>query len=146
MPAISFPDYASHIADILDRITTSGEAVLLNHQVDQRSASLGFIAGTLQFEDGSTLHFREFVSTGLHHPRMMYAYHYQDAGSNLIFRYDNAAHKPPLPQPEHKHTQPHRDFSGSNVAGNYRSHSQQTEVIYWYPQKDPQCPLTSKTP
>ncbi len=34
----------------------------------------------------------------------MYAYHYQDVEHNLIFRYDNAAHKPALPQPEHKHT------------------------------------------
>jgi len=30
--------------------------------------------------------------------------HYQDANKALIFRYDNAAHSPPLPQAEHKHT------------------------------------------
>jgi len=34
----------------------------------------------------------------------MYAYHYQDAAKKLIFRYDNAPHKPPLAQSEHKHT------------------------------------------
>ena len=34
----------------------------------------------------------------------MYAYHYQDANRDLISRYDNAAHRPPLPQAEHKHT------------------------------------------
>ena len=34
----------------------------------------------------------------------MYAYHYQDASNNLIFRYDNAAHKPALPLADHKHT------------------------------------------
>jgi hypothetical protein len=34
----------------------------------------------------------------------MYAYHYQDAGKALVFRYDNAAHLPPLPRAEHKHT------------------------------------------
>ena len=28
----------------------------------------------------------------------MYAYHYQDADTNLVFRYDNAAHKPALPR------------------------------------------------
>ncbi len=34
----------------------------------------------------------------------MYAYHYQDATGILIFRYDNALHRPPLEQREHKHT------------------------------------------
>ena len=34
----------------------------------------------------------------------MYAYHYQDVNKGLIFRYDNAVHRPPLPQAEHKHT------------------------------------------
>jgi len=33
----------------------------------------------------------------------MYAYHYE-VGGKLGFRYDNAAHRPPLPQAEHKHT------------------------------------------
>jgi hypothetical protein len=35
----------------------------------------------------------------------MYAYHYQDVERNLIFRYDNAAHRLALPYPAHKHTQ-----------------------------------------
>jgi len=34
----------------------------------------------------------------------MYAYHYQDSQKALVFRYDNAAHRLPLPQAEHKHT------------------------------------------
>ena len=104
MPAINFPEYAQRITDILNKVTTTGEAVLIDHQIDQRASSLGFIAGTLQFENGNTLHFREFINTGQSEPRMMYAYHYQDMNSNLIFRYDNAAHKPALSQSEHKHT------------------------------------------
>jgi hypothetical protein len=35
--------------------------------------------------------------------KLSYAYHCQDAKDNLIFRYDNAAHKPALPYPCHKH-------------------------------------------
>jgi hypothetical protein len=34
----------------------------------------------------------------------MYAYHYQGGDGQLFFRCDNAAHRPPLPAPEHKHT------------------------------------------
>lgn len=34
----------------------------------------------------------------------MYTYHYQHAGNQLIFRYDNARHRPSPRSFEHKHT------------------------------------------
>jgi hypothetical protein len=58
----------------------------------------------LVFDDGSELHFREFVDTTLDEPRVIYAYHYQGADGALVFRYDNAVHRPNLSQPEHRHT------------------------------------------
>jgi hypothetical protein len=36
--------------------------------------------------------------------KVMYTYHYQDAGDRLVFRYDNAQHRPTLGSDEHKHT------------------------------------------
>ena len=104
MPATSFPEYAQSIADILDAVIASGQATLFSLQIDQRSMLRGFITGMLLFDDGSELHFREFVDTTLSEPKVMYAYHYQDANTELVFRYDNAAHRPPLSQAEHKHT------------------------------------------
>jgi len=104
MPATNFPEYARIIEDVLDAAIATGEATLVSIQIDQRSSLRGSIAGLLQFNDGSELHFREFVDTSLLEPRLMYAYHYQDANKALIFRYDNAAHRPPLSQAEHKHT------------------------------------------
>jgi len=104
MPATSFPEYAQSITDILDAVVATGQATLVSLQIDQRSMLRGFITGMLLFDDGSELHFREFVDTTLSEPKVMYAYHYQDARAELVFRYDNAAHHPPLPQPEHKHT------------------------------------------
>ncbi len=104
MPVTSFPEYARRIEDVLDAVVATGEATLVNIQIDPRSAFRGFIAGLLQFDDGSELHFREFVDTSQSEPRLMYAYHYQDVNKGLIFRYDNAAHRPRLPQAEHKHT------------------------------------------
>ena len=104
MPTTSFPEYARGIADTLNKVVEASDADSLTLQVDQRSSMQGFIAGSLQFTDGSLLHFREFVD--LHHaqPKLMYAYQYQDVGANIIFRYDNAAHRPALSQAEHKHT------------------------------------------
>ncbi|MBL7183479.1 MAG: hypothetical protein ISS50_03405 [Anaerolineae bacterium] len=104
MPVITFPEYACAIQDVLDAVAATGEANVVNVRKDQRSLLRGFIAGMLQFNDGSELHFREFVNVGLPEPRLMYAYHYQDVNRMLILRYDNAAHRPPLPQAEHKHT------------------------------------------
>lgn len=104
MPATNFPEYALNITDILDSVIATGEATLAMLQVDQRSAMRGFITDSLQFDDGSTLHFREFVDMTHAEPRIMYAYHYQDEDHNLIFRYDNAVHRPALPQSKHKHT------------------------------------------
>lgn len=103
MPITTFPEYARAMQDVLDAVVATGEANVVNVRKDQRSLLRGFIAGMLQFSDGSELHFREFVDVTLSEPRLMYAYHYQDANKVLIFRYDNAAHRPLLPQAEHKH-------------------------------------------
>jgi hypothetical protein len=92
------------MTDLLNQVVATGEIVLSAFQVDQRSAVRGLIAGILQFDDGSELHFREYIDLTQAEPKIMYAYRYQDTDHHLIFRYDNAAHKPALPQPEHQHT------------------------------------------
>jgi Family of unknown function (DUF6516) len=104
MPATTFPEYVQHITDLLNHTVATGEAVLSSLEVDQRSAVRGLVAGILQFGNGSELHFREYIDVMQAQPKIMYAYHYQDVEHNLIFRYDNAAHRPALPQREHKHT------------------------------------------
>lgn len=104
MPAATFSEYVRSLNEALNTVVATGEAVVSTLQVDQRSAVRGFIAGALQFHNRSTLSFREFVDLSQAEPKVMYAYHYQDAAHNLIFRYDNAVHRPSLPQPEHKHT------------------------------------------
>jgi hypothetical protein len=54
MPAISFPEYAREIEDILNRMVVADEAILVNLRVDQRSIVRGLITGSLEFQDGST--------------------------------------------------------------------------------------------
>jgi len=103
MPATSFPDYARQIEQVLNATVAAGEAALLSIQIDQRSSLRGFVIGLLHFNDASQLHFREFVDASQPEPRVLYAYHYQDPDPGLIFRYDNAAHRPLLPQAEHRH-------------------------------------------
>lgn len=103
MPVTNFPEYANAINHLTNHLIASAQARLLHLQIDQRSMFRGFISGIYAFNDDSELHFREFIDLTQAEPRLMYAYHYQDAAKKLIFRYDNASHKPALPQPEHKH-------------------------------------------
>ena len=104
MPVTTFPEYVQHITDLLNHAVAAGEVVLNTLPVDQRSAVRGLIAGVLQFSDGSELHFREYIDVTQAQPKIMYAYHFQDVDHSLIFRYDNAAHRPAPPQRDHRHT------------------------------------------
>ena len=104
MPATNYPEYVRGIEEVLHATVAAGEARLVSIQMDQRSSLRGFVAGVLQFNDASELHFREFVDMSLAEPRLTYAYHYQDLNQELIFRYDNAVHRPSLQSPGHRHT------------------------------------------
>lgn len=104
MPVTTFLEYAASLRKAVEEVVAAGFADVLSFMIDPRSSVRGFIKGHLQFTDGSVLHFREFIDLTREQPKVMYAYHYQDARGKLIFRYDNAAHKPPLPQRDHKHT------------------------------------------
>lgn len=104
MSGIRFPEYLQRVQNTLNEVVAGGQALTVQLQADQRSTTQGFLAGMLAFMDGSELHFREYINLAAPEPRQMYAYHYQDATAQVIFRYDNAAHRPPLSAREHKHT------------------------------------------
>ncbi len=104
MPTVTFLEYVRSIEEVVNRAVATGDATLVSLQMDQRSVVRGLLSGSLQFDDGSTVHFREFVDTSQAEPKVMYVYHYQDTSNTLIFRYDNAAHRPALAQPAHRHS------------------------------------------
>ncbi|MBC8438209.1 MAG: hypothetical protein H8D87_00780 [Deltaproteobacteria bacterium] len=52
----------------------------------------------------SVLHIKEYLDAKYRINRLSYAYQYQDRTGQLIFRYDNAAHRPVLGFNEHKHS------------------------------------------
>lgn len=72
--------------------------------LSKRSSHVGYVRGEVYFVDGSLLHFREFVNLQGDLQRYTYAYHYQRADGQFVFRYDDTAHYPDLPNaPHHKH-------------------------------------------
>ena len=72
---------------------------------ESRPGDQGYLTGELTFVDGSQLHFREFLDTAEGAvEKLMYTYHYQNIDATLIFRYDNALHRPAFSSREHKHS------------------------------------------
>jgi hypothetical protein len=53
--------------------------------------------------NGSVLYIKEYVDAKYAISRVTYAYQFHDHDGNLMFRYDNAVHKPALAFTAHKH-------------------------------------------
>ena len=97
--------YFDQIKASIDRYATASFVLDSSVHFEVRPGDQGYLAGSVTFADGSVLHFAEFLDAvrGVM-DRLMYTYHYQDANNGLIFRYDNARHRPLLRSLEHKHT------------------------------------------
>ncbi len=103
MSTTTFPEYAYAFQHTFDEPIRYGQITHLDLKIDTRSDMRGYISGTAFFENGSEFHFREFIDLTQNEPRLMYAYHFQSSDQQLVFRYDNAPHRPELPTPDHKH-------------------------------------------
>ena len=71
--------------------------------IDCRTEKIGIIKGTITFLDNSCLFFTEYLDVRYEIEKLMYSFHYQQKDGTLIFRYDNAYHKPRLSFTSHKH-------------------------------------------
>jgi hypothetical protein len=95
----------SYLQRLYDTIISRGDIVVEYLAFDDQAQRQGFIEGKLRFFDESLLDFDEaIIVRGREIVKFRYAYHYQNATGQLIFRYDNAPHYPDLPtHPHHKH-------------------------------------------
>ena len=71
--------------------------------IDCRTEKIGIIKGTITFLDNSYLFFTEYLDVRYKIEKLTYPFHYQQKDGTLIFRYDNACHKPRLSFTSHKH-------------------------------------------
>jgi hypothetical protein len=96
--------YFAQIKATVDQYAATNFVLEAKVSFETRPGEQGYLTGTIIFVDDSTLHFSEYLDqAGDTVEKLMYTYHYQDARNQLIFRYDNARHRPPLPSLEHKH-------------------------------------------
>lgn len=95
----------SYLHRLYDTIISRGyievEQLVFNNQSNRR----GTIRGRLKFHDDSLLDFGEvIILQNRRIVKLRYAYHYQNASNEVVFRYDNAPHYPNLStHPHHKH-------------------------------------------
>ncbi len=96
-------EYLSDIVNIIDGYSRAGLVIDSELSTDFRTEKIGVIEGSITFSDNSKLIFTEYLDLKYKPKKLNYSFHYQKHDSTLIFRYDNAKHKPPLVAPEHKH-------------------------------------------
>ena len=100
---MSLSDYVLTVTKQIEEYSKTGLVISSEIRTDFRTEKFGLINGTLIFIDESKLFFTEYVDTRYKVEKLTYSYHYQDTAGQLIFRYDNASHKPALNPREHKH-------------------------------------------
>ena len=96
-------EYQAYLAEVIDSYSRTDLIVASELNTDARTPKIGVIKGVITFVDGSRLFFSEYVDTRYRLEKLTFAYHCQDEECGLIFRYDNAVHKPPLSFSCHKH-------------------------------------------
>src|SRR3989304_2325361 len=73
------------------------------YKKNKQTEKIGIIKGTITFLDNSCLFFTEYLDVRYQIEKLTYSFHYQQKDGTLIFRYDNAYHKPRLSFTSHKH-------------------------------------------
>ncbi len=101
---MSISDYLASFRRDIDRLDTYGFAESIIIQEELRAGRQAVIKAEIVLVDGSCLILREYIGSKYGLEKLSYAYQYQDRDGNLIFRYDNAAHKPKLDAVNHKHS------------------------------------------
>ncbi len=88
----------SYLHRLYDTVISRGYIEVEQLTFDNWSNRRGTIRGRLKFHDGSLLDFGEvIILRNRRIVKLRYAYHYQNASDDVVFRYDNAPHYPNLP-------------------------------------------------
>ena len=96
-------EYLDGIQSAIERYSLAELILTTDISSDFRTEKVGIIRGKMAFIDESALHFTEYLDLRYGIDRLTYSYHYQDKDGSLVFRYDNAKHKPALDCQDHKH-------------------------------------------
>ncbi|WP_373500745.1 DUF6516 family protein [Desulfococcus sp.] len=100
---MSLKAYLGAFHTAVGKIDDYGFAESIDIEQEIRAAKQAVIKSTVVLVDGSVLYIKEFIDAKYRVEKVNYAYQYQDKKGKLIFRYDNARHRPDLGFGDHKH-------------------------------------------
>jgi hypothetical protein len=95
--------YQNNFVAIIQKYVEISWIISFDFSVDSRSNYIGVIRDNLEFLDNSFLFFKEYIDLQDSIEKLPYSFHYQNQDNSLIFRYDNAKHKPDLGYTNHQH-------------------------------------------
>ena len=96
-------EYFARIVKDIEEYSKTNLIIDSDLHIDCRTEKIGIIKGTVTFLDNSCLFFTEYLDVRYKIEKLTYSFHYQQKDGTLIFRYDNAYHKPRLGFAAHKH-------------------------------------------
>jgi len=100
---MSISEYIAILRREIEKLDTFGFAESIDFRDELRAGKQAIINVNVSLVDGSSLVIKEYVDAKYGIEILSYAYHFQDQNNILIFRYDNASHKPMLGFEQHKH-------------------------------------------
>jgi hypothetical protein len=96
-------EYLALFRKTLEKIENYGYSDSIEIREEIRANKQAVLNAKVVLTDNSVLHIKEYIDARYGIERLSYAYQYQDREGNLIFRYDNAKHRPELGFKAHKH-------------------------------------------
>ena len=100
---MSLHDYLELFRQAIENVEDYGYAESIEINEEIRPNKQAVIKAKIVLIDGSVLHIKEYIDAKYTIQKVSYAYQYQKKDGDLIFRYDNAGHRPALEFEEHKH-------------------------------------------
>lgn len=101
---MSLRNYLRLFRQAIEKLGNYGYTESVQIKEEIRPNKQAIIKAKIVLVDSSVLHIKEYIDAKYRIDKISYAYQYQDKDGELIFRYDNAVHRPALRFKEHKHT------------------------------------------
>ena len=100
---MSLRDYLGSFHSAVGRIDDYGFAESIDINEEIRVSKQAVTKARIVLLDRSVLQIKEYIDAKYKIQKISYAYQYHDEEGKLIFRYDNARHRPDLGLINHKH-------------------------------------------
>lgn len=96
-------EYIDQFQKALERLLDFGLTESFDFKQEIRPGKQAAINAEVVLINETILYIRAYITAKYKISLLSYAFQYQNKDGKLIFRYDNATHKPPLGFKEHKH-------------------------------------------